>query len=126
MINQKKLKYYRKRLELKQIEISYGICSVSYYSKIENGVVEPSEELLTLLCNRLNISILDIKDNDSLITTLCSKINEFNKYIRNRNPGMIEQIYQEVTTIAANSNNPEIYLVLELFHLRMSLIKNKF
>ncbi|MHA7136619.1 helix-turn-helix domain-containing protein [Rossellomorea arthrocnemi] len=48
-----KVRYLRKKKQLKQEELSKGICSVSYLSKIENEILQPSDETMQLLLNRL-------------------------------------------------------------------------
>ncbi|NJP38738.1 helix-turn-helix transcriptional regulator [Bacillus luteus] len=51
----RQLKAKRKKLQLKQAEVCQGLCSVSYYSKIENGRVVPDENLASALRERLQI-----------------------------------------------------------------------
>ncbi|MCM3611720.1 helix-turn-helix transcriptional regulator [Planococcus sp. MERTA32b] len=45
----------RKRQNMKQAVLANKICSVSYLSKIENGVAVPSDEIKSLLYKKLNI-----------------------------------------------------------------------
>ncbi|MGD6900409.1 helix-turn-helix domain-containing protein [Bacillus infantis] len=52
--------YSRIKKELTQQQLSLGICSVPYLSKIENSKIEPNEETLAMLLSRLNINIQDI------------------------------------------------------------------
>lgn len=49
------IKVERMRQSMKQTVLARGICSVSYLSKIENNQTTPSEEVLELLFDRLNI-----------------------------------------------------------------------
>lgn len=51
------IEYERNRLSWSQEGLCKGICSVSYLSKIENGVVNPSLEIIDLLYKRLNIKV---------------------------------------------------------------------
>ncbi|QGS68197.1 helix-turn-helix domain-containing protein [Oceanobacillus sp. 143] len=51
-----RIKYFRSKLNMTQAELSKGIISVSYLSKIENGNADPPEEILELLKNRLDIT----------------------------------------------------------------------
>ncbi|MCR8850509.1 helix-turn-helix domain-containing protein [Rossellomorea sp. SC111] len=48
-----KVRYLRKKKQMKQEDLSKGICSVSYLSKIENEILQPSDETMQLLLNRL-------------------------------------------------------------------------
>lgn len=49
------IKIHRNKKELSQSQLSKGICAVSYLSKLENGEIEPNEDTLSLLLDRLNI-----------------------------------------------------------------------
>lgn len=46
----------RLKQNIKQANLCIGICSVSYLSKIERNATQPSEEVLTLLLNRLKLN----------------------------------------------------------------------
>ena len=47
----------RIRQEMKQLVLAKGICTPSYLSKIERNLIFPSEEIVTLLFNRLGIDL---------------------------------------------------------------------
>jgi HTH-type transcriptional regulator, quorum sensing regulator NprR len=51
-----KIKYYRVKKNMTQEELAAGIISVSYLSKIENIQVEPGIDIITLLCEKLDIT----------------------------------------------------------------------
>jgi HTH-type transcriptional regulator, quorum sensing regulator NprR len=51
-----KIKYYRTKKQITQEELASGIISVSYLSKIENNQVESNMNIISLLCERLDIS----------------------------------------------------------------------
>ncbi|WP_226535515.1 helix-turn-helix domain-containing protein [Fictibacillus halophilus] len=52
------IRYYRNSLNLSQTALASGICSVSYLSKIENGLTKPSDEIYSLLFYRLGLDPL--------------------------------------------------------------------
>lgn len=52
------IKYNRLKLNYSQEGLCKGICAVSYLSKIENGSVEPSPEIIDQLFKALNINYL--------------------------------------------------------------------
>ena len=54
----------RIRQEMKQVVLAKGICTPSYLSKIERNLIAPSEEIITLLFNRLGIDIDKLQEND--------------------------------------------------------------
>ena len=49
-----------------QSSLCYGICAVSYLSKIEQGKMEVSEEILKLLLERLELLWIDDKETKDL------------------------------------------------------------
>ncbi|MCU4934950.1 helix-turn-helix domain-containing protein, partial [Bacillus cereus] len=51
----KLLFYLRMKKNLTQQELSAGICSIPYLSKVENSKITPSNEILTFLLKRVNI-----------------------------------------------------------------------
>ncbi|WP_010647263.1 helix-turn-helix transcriptional regulator [Oceanobacillus massiliensis] len=59
-----KIRHHRRRMKMTQSELSNGIISTSYLSKIENGVIEPPNDVLELLSSRLNIKPKTLKDTD--------------------------------------------------------------
>ncbi|MCA1031369.1 helix-turn-helix domain-containing protein [Bacillus timonensis] len=53
----KLIKEERRKQQLKQLSLAKGICSVSYLSKIENNLLLPNQEIITLLLKKLNLTI---------------------------------------------------------------------
>jgi HTH-type transcriptional regulator, quorum sensing regulator NprR len=65
----KRVFFYRNKKQLTQSELSKGICSTTYLSKIENEKINPSDEILELLCERLGITVVQIQqDPDQLLS----------------------------------------------------------
>lgn len=60
------IKKYRKEKEYSLESLSHGICSVSYLSKIENNEIHASNEILNLLLNKLDISLLEPQEEDKV------------------------------------------------------------
>lgn len=52
--------FHRKKIGETQENLSKGICSITYLSKLENNQLIPSDEILFSLCQRLKISVDDI------------------------------------------------------------------
>ncbi|RNA66944.1 helix-turn-helix domain-containing protein [Alteribacter keqinensis] len=76
-MNGKVLKYHRLKQRKKQDEVCKGICSVSYYSKIENDQIDVSTDLLERLMDRLDIRE-EVKSvhNESQLKERIYKLNE--------------------------------------------------
>lgn len=83
------IKYHRERLDISQKELCYGICVVSHLSKIENNKVEPSDEIIDELFQRLGVNFYRdkefIKDNKLKINNFFFNLNYYRevKYIFN-------------------------------------------
>jgi len=71
------IKFERIRQNFKQVQLSDGICTPSYLSKIESNSIVPSEEVLSMLVNKLklNISTFDMPESE-FISTLQNKYKE--------------------------------------------------
>ena len=54
----------RVRQKMKQIVLAKGICTPSYLSKIERNLISPSEQIVTLLFNKLEIDVNTLQVND--------------------------------------------------------------
>ena len=59
-----KIRFHRLKRNLTQEDLSKGIISVSYLSKLENNQVTPSNDIINLLCDRLGVNnLLDTTDH---------------------------------------------------------------
>ncbi|MFD2680918.1 helix-turn-helix domain-containing protein [Bacillus seohaeanensis] len=69
-----KIKYYRTKKQMTQEELASGIISISYLSKIENNQVDSSMDIISLICEKLNID--PEVPIDSRIPDLCVEFFE--------------------------------------------------
>lgn len=60
------VKQARLQKQMKQLSLAKGICSVSYLSKLENSQITPSEEILSSLLQRLDLSISEVNFEEEL------------------------------------------------------------
>ncbi|MGE7691731.1 helix-turn-helix domain-containing protein [Lysinibacillus sp. NPDC097214] len=63
------IKYYRRKNSMTQENLSQGICSVPYLSKLENNQLNPSDHIIKLLCKKMNLVYNDLhnlEDNQLL------------------------------------------------------------
>ncbi|TQR20630.1 helix-turn-helix domain-containing protein [Psychrobacillus vulpis] len=58
------IKQERLNQNIKQTVLAKGICSTSYLSKIENNSTVPSEEVINLLLDRLNLEITKVSNEE--------------------------------------------------------------
>ena len=103
-----------------QEELCQGICSVSYLSKIENGKIEASEEILQLLCARLEIAVTDLRDVEEDVK---GKLEDWHKAIVHLERERIEQIYADLQEQMEQVTDFEIMNYYELLYVRYLMIK---
>lgn len=70
------IKYHRQRQGLKQDDVSVGICTTSYLSRIENGVVIAESNVYEMLFARLGIDMIEEKEQLTAKQTFLEKIYE--------------------------------------------------
>jgi transcriptional regulator with XRE-family HTH domain len=125
MLQGEKIRYYRHKKGMTQEELCRGICSPTYLSKLENNKIEPREDILQLLCERLNISIEYLRD----IQTSKYKKDLFDWYelIKRRDRLAAKQKYEAIEALVKeNEEDDELQWLYKLFLLRYSLfIKNE-
>ncbi|SET04628.1 Tetratricopeptide repeat-containing protein [Salinibacillus kushneri] len=111
MFQGKLIKYHRTRKEMTQKELAAGICSVSYLSKIENETIEPSQDVLSLLGERLHIT-LDIQEDSQDVE---KRILEWYNHIKDNDYKRAQSEYKNLQKIYQGTNNHVIkYLFLTI------------
>ncbi|WP_026677444.1 helix-turn-helix transcriptional regulator [Fictibacillus gelatini] len=115
MVGQR-IRYYRKVKGLTLEELSQGICSVSYLSKIEKAGAKSSDEVIIQLCERLGISPEEA-DNKEILDML----NEWNMMMVDRKFDQAKQFLKNVEEKMEGITNPELLLRFDLFYLRYLL-----
>lgn len=73
------IKVERMRRKMKQSVLARGICSISYLSKIENNQTLPSEEVLEMIFDKLDIKIPLYLDLSEKVDKIRSEIEEILK-----------------------------------------------
>lgn len=76
MINIKKFVQIRKKLKLSQTELCKGICTQATLSKFENLGRIPSMKIMSQLCERMNISLSDLIEDDTQTESVVSDLFE--------------------------------------------------
>ncbi|MBF6978122.1 helix-turn-helix transcriptional regulator [Aerococcaceae bacterium zg-BR22] len=66
----KKIKELRLQQNMTQSDLAEGITNQSIISKIEKGLLSPDIELLQQICNRLNISLTTLLNDDNSYLTI--------------------------------------------------------
>ncbi|GAA0501213.1 tetratricopeptide repeat protein [Salinibacillus aidingensis] len=116
MFQGKLIKYHRTRKKMTQKELATGICSVSYLSKIENETIEPSQDVLQLLGDRLHISLDMQEDNQDVEQRLL----DWYSIIKTNNYEKAHEEYQKLQKYYHLTNNRSIknlFLTIEFAYL---------
>jgi transcriptional regulator with XRE-family HTH domain len=87
----KEIKFNRIKKRMTQEELASGIISVSYLSKIENNQLNPSEETLRLLLERLKI-----EKNAVSYEEFKKSLESFHTCLLNRNKEEAEKLYKQI------------------------------
>ncbi|OIU69815.1 helix-turn-helix domain-containing protein [Rossellomorea aquimaris] len=118
----KAIKFKRKESGLTQEELSNGICSITYLSKLENGKLDSqiNDETLNLLCSRLGISQEDLtSDSEELLDLLF----EWYEKVCEEDLSQCAELYNNVQKKIRYSSNYETAIFFELFKLRYFIQK---
>ncbi|WP_339229368.1 helix-turn-helix domain-containing protein [Oceanobacillus sp. FSL K6-2867] len=115
------IKLQRTKQEMTLNELSEGIVSVSYLSKIENQKTQASPDIIQLLCNRLGIEI----DNsqEELIKEKCNKWYSMLFEVNNKEE--IITTYEEIQEML-DKNLSNSLLMFEIHKVRYCLILGNF
>ncbi|WP_369901074.1 tetratricopeptide repeat protein [Bacillus manliponensis] len=111
----KQIFYQRLQQKMTQEELCQGICSVSYLSKIENGKIEASEEILQLLCTRLEIAVSDLRDVEAEVK---EKLNQWLEAFIHLEKEKIELLYNELQSEMQYVHDFEIINYYKLLYTR--------
>ncbi|PGX50869.1 transcriptional regulator [Bacillus anthracis] len=116
----KQVFYKRLQQKMTQEELCQGICSVSYLSKIENGKIEASEEILQLLCTRLEIAVTDLRDVEEDVK---GKLDEWLNALVHLDKPQVERIYEELQGEMKHVLDFEIINYYKLLYTRYLMMK---
>ncbi|MEK5208710.1 helix-turn-helix domain-containing protein [Psychrobacillus sp. FSL H8-0510] len=89
------IKLERQRQNIKQEALALGICVPSYLSRIENGLVIPSEDIKHLILMRLNISADTLTKRPNEENTTQFKIR-FKQVINSRDKELAKQLLVDI------------------------------
>lgn len=118
----KNIKYIRTQKKITQSELAAGICSISYLSKIENELAEPSTEVLEQFCHRLGISVGEIGKQEDTLSLIKSEFDILHSIIRDRDKEKAELKFNEIMSHFPKLIEPEAYLIKALFELRLAIM----
>ncbi|WP_181349092.1 helix-turn-helix transcriptional regulator [Thalassobacillus sp. CUG 92003] len=107
------IKHYRIQQKMTQHELSSAICSITYLSKLENNKLVPSEEILALICSRLQLSLEKLYQAEDI--KLKEELFQFYKYTQLKHTEEAAKLYDKLSAIfneAHQSISMELYFDL--------------
>lgn len=114
----------RIRQEMKQLVLAKGICTPSYLSKIERNLIFPSEDIVTLLFNRLGIDPSKLQKNNQQTEIDFEKMLEatYKEVITNQNVNFTKQKLEYLEQHSPLFENRTLYYTYLLIVLRFRII----
>lgn len=120
-----KIFYFRKLKGFTQEQLAQGICSVSHLSKIENSHEYPSADILNQLCNRLEISSIEIDSKEDLLS-INQQLDEWYTQLSNRNKEEATLQYSILIKRVQLFQKPDVLLKFKLLTFRYFLLLRDF
>jgi HTH-type transcriptional regulator, quorum sensing regulator NprR len=117
------IKLERKKRNMTQEELSEGIVSVSYLSKIENNKADVNPNTIKLLCNRLGI---EIKDNEKKYLEVEKKCKEWYDMLFDRyDKRVMTEKYEELQQLISTNINDQA-ITFEIHKIRYYIVLRDF
>lgn len=117
------LQHRRKEIGLTQESLCEGICSITYISKVENGVITPKEDTLELLCDRLGLSKQDLEMGDT--KKQISNLIEYYEIIEKSEVMRKDRTFELNTNTGLNSANPLLSGLAHIIQARYALAQKE-
>ncbi|OZU88627.1 hypothetical protein CIL03_10035 [Virgibacillus indicus] len=118
-----KIKHLRIKKNMNQQDLSNGICSISYLSKIENNVVKPNREIIDLLCKKIGISLHELQTEEELLLKMKCELTELNHLIRRKETNIVFK-FSEILKRYEALNSPQANVIKLIFELRITLLSS--
>ncbi|QED47019.1 helix-turn-helix transcriptional regulator [Cytobacillus dafuensis] len=120
-----RIKYYRINANLTQEELCKGVCSPSYLSKVENNNMEPSEDILRLLCERMKISLNTIRNFDE--NEIGKKIENWYELLKvNTDKEILNKEYEELNSLFISQKDSYQALKFKIFNIKYFIKTEEF
>lgn len=115
------IKLERQRQNIKQEALAIGICVPSYLSRIENGLVIPSEDIKHHILMRLNISLDSLNGNRNEKKIVQFKIR-FKQILNSRDKKLAKELLSEIHLYIEEHPLDEERLTLLLLEARLMVM----
>ena len=114
------IKFERIKQNIKQVQLSDGICTPSYLSKIESNSIVPSEEILGLLFERLSLKLnnIDMTEEEYLLMFR----DFYFEALKTRDIEKITLVLERFTAEGYLFSNPSFYYSYLLMYFRLKVL----
>lgn len=114
----------RIKQKMKQVVLARGICTPSYLSKIERNMILPSEQIVTLLFNKLAIDVNMLQESDLKTELEFENVMKasYKEVIVKRDKGYTKQQLDYLDEQTSLFENQSLYYTHQLITLRYRLI----
>ncbi|MET3683917.1 transcriptional regulator with XRE-family HTH domain [Alkalibacillus flavidus] len=112
------IQYHRTKQGLSQKQLATGICSISYLSKIENKIIEPSQSVFESLCERLGIPAHSIESASG--SDIEDDIETLYKLITKKNFTEAHDLYETIQATLSPFHHDDVqhfFKLIELYYL---------
>ena len=114
------IKFERIRQNIKQVQLSDGVWTPSYLSKIESNSIVPSEEILSMLFERLS---LKFNNNEMTEEEYLLKFRDFYyEALKTKDKEKTALVLERLTTEGYLFSNPSFYYSYLIMYFRLKVL----
>ncbi|MED1471253.1 helix-turn-helix domain-containing protein [Bacillus salipaludis] len=118
-----RIRYFRKMKNITQKQLAEGICAISYLSKIESGTAAASEEVIRLLCERLELG--DGTLDEGFDGDLLKKIDPFKLAVKNKQFPEAEKINESLKEAIQKSQSQQVHMKYDTYLFGLYVFSGK-
>ncbi len=116
------IQFYRTKNGLTQKDLASGVCSISYLSKIESGVIEPKQDTIEILFERLNMDYEKLLSYDE--KTIHAQIDLLYRSITEQKLDKAKEIVEELKEVITPFHEPYVQNYFQLIHFYYLITTN--
>ncbi|OIK06798.1 helix-turn-helix domain-containing protein [Bacillus sp. MUM 13] len=110
----------RLKQNITQKDLSKGICSITYLSKLENNRMEGNDEIIHLICKRLRV---DLSSMNKIRENFKENMELFYNSLSEDNQSAIEELWLHLVKLNTDIQNPKLKTYFSLLSARYYIYK---
>ncbi|MDQ6595877.1 helix-turn-helix domain-containing protein [Bacillus salipaludis] len=118
-----RIRYFRKMKNITQKQLAEGICAISYLSKIESGTAAAGEEVIRLLCERLELS--DETLDEGYDGDLLKKMDPFKLAVKNKQFSEAEKMNESLKEAIQKSQSQQVHMKYDIYLFGLYVFSGK-